>query len=64
MTEVDFYVQNEGSIFLLTANSKAARDWADEHIHEATRWGKSIVVEHRYIANIVECAVSDGLVVE
>jgi hypothetical protein len=62
--EVDLIVQNEGSIFLLHTVSDAGKAWADEHIPEdAQMFGDAIVVEHRYIAIIVQAAIADGLVV-
>lgn len=65
MNTVDLFVQNEGSIFLLHSLSDAGRNWVAEHIPEdAMTFGRAIVVEHRYIADIVVGAQSDGLVVE
>ncbi len=62
----DFYVQNEGSIFILRALSNEAKQWVADHIPaDATFWGHDgVVVEHRYIADIVQGAISDGLTVE
>jgi hypothetical protein len=61
--EVDFLVQNEGTIFLLTPLSSAANEWVSEHLPEdAMRFGGSIVVEHRFISPIVAGIQSDGLV--
>jgi hypothetical protein len=61
----DFFVQNEGSLFLLRPLTDAAHEWVGEHIPEdAQTWGDAIVIEHRYIAPIVTAAVADGLVVE
>jgi len=58
----DLIVRNEGSIFLLTPVTEIGHDWIAEHIPEdATRWGPAIVVEHRYIRDIVEGATADGL---
>jgi hypothetical protein len=59
---VDFSLQNEGTIFLLRPLSPAARTWTDDHLPaDATRFGPSIVVEHRYISDIVNGAQDDGL---
>ena len=61
----DLIVHNEGSIFLLTAVTPAGEEWIAEHIpSDAMTFGKAIVVEHRYIANIVDGAIADGLTVE
>lgn len=58
----DFSVETHGSIFLLRPLSDAACDWIAEHIPEdAQFFGDAIVVEHRYIADIVNGAINDGL---
>lgn len=58
----DLHVINEGSIFLLTAHSAKGADWIDENLpDDVTLWGNSVVVEHRYIEDIVRGALADGL---
>lgn len=60
----DFSVRNEGSIFLLTPNTPSAREWITAHIpDDAQILGIAVVVEHRYIADIVAGIQSDGLAV-
>lgn len=59
----DFFVLNEGTIFLLIPLTDAASTWVDEHLPEDAQWfGNGVVVEHRYIADIVQGIVNDGLV--
>jgi hypothetical protein len=60
---VDFTVQNEGTIFLLYAQTDAARAWVNEHLpaDRQTWGGNGTVVEHRYIADIVAGIQRDGL---
>lgn len=62
----DLRLCNQGSIFILEADSDAGRDWIKEHIPaDAIHWGKDgVIVEHRYIEEIVRGAISDGLEVE
>lgn len=62
--EADFRVQNEGSIFLLHVLTPAAKDWVAEHIGDCQWFGCAVVVEHRYIADIVNGIRNDGLEVE
>ncbi len=60
----DFRVEDHGSIFLLQPLTPAAQSWIDEHIpDDAQRLGSAIVVEHRYIADIVQGIRNDGLAV-
>ncbi len=62
----DFVVQNEGSIFLLHPHTDAARTWVEEHIGANNGFQPcwpTVVIEHRYIADIIEGIRNDGLVV-
>jgi len=60
--QMDFTVENHGSIFLLRPHSDAAREWAKEHLPEDVQtFGHAYVVEHRYIGDIVAGIVNDGL---
>jgi hypothetical protein len=60
----DFSVENHGSIILLKPLTKSAREWGAEHLPEdAMKWGEATVVEPRYIGDIVEGIINDGLVV-
>lgn len=61
----DVLVRSEGSIFLLTPMTDAAREWISNHIPEDAQYmGRSLVVEHRYVADIVAGMQSDGLIVK
>lgn len=61
----DFEVQNEGTIFLLRPLTVAATAWLEENItgDDHQYFGHALVVEHRYIADIVEGIRNDGLLV-
>lgn len=65
-TELDFKLENHGSLFLLRPLSSAAKDWMGEHLPmdnpEIHFWGDAIVIEPRYIAPIVDGIIRDGLV--
>jgi hypothetical protein len=59
-SEPDLTVQNEGSIFILRALTDNGKQWVAEHVPEdAQTWG--VVVEHRYIADIVHDGIRNGL---
>jgi hypothetical protein len=61
----DFFIQNEGSIFLLHPLSDAGKEWVKEHIgDDAQTLGDAVVIEHRYIGAIVDGVQADGLSVE
>lgn len=58
----DFIVSNHGSIFLLRPNTPAAREWCEEHLPDDRQtFGGAVVVEHRYIGDIVDGIRADGL---
>jgi hypothetical protein len=58
----DINVTNHGTIYLMHAKTPAAHRWLREHTAAESQWlGDSLVVEHRFIADIVEGAREDGL---
>ena len=62
----DFIVENHGSIFLLRPLTPSATSWIEEHIGQDNGFQPyfpAVVVEHRYIADIVEGIQNDELVV-
>jgi hypothetical protein len=60
--QFDFSVRNHGSVILLYPKTDAAKEWISEHIPEdAQRWGLSVVVEPRYVMDILAGARADGL---
>lgn len=53
-TSRDFTVRNEGSIFLLTPHNDEVRAWIDDNVPSDAQWfGNALVVEHRYVAELV-----------
>jgi hypothetical protein len=65
-TELDFKLENHGSVFLLRPLNPAVKDWMREHLPmdnpETQFWGEAIVIEPRYVATIVDGIIGDGLV--
>lgn len=65
MNRPDFYVENHFTIFLLRPASLAAEAWIIDNLPEdVPTFGGGVVVEHRYIGDIVEGIRSDGLICE
>jgi hypothetical protein len=62
----DLEVQNEGSIFLLRPLTDTGAAWIGENLasEDVQYFGDALCVEHRFIGDIVEGAISDGLVVK
>ena len=58
----DFEVSGGGSIYILTPLTPAARDWVAEFLPEhAQQWAGGVVIEHRYVLDVVAGAQRDGL---
>lgn len=63
----DFELQNHGSIFLLIPQSISARVWIEDHIGRENGYQPSyptLIIEHRYVSNIVDGIRNDGLAVQ
>ena len=62
----DFRVENHGSIFLLVPQTASATEWVETKIGRDNGYQPywpTVVVEHRYIADIVAGIKNDGLAV-
>ena len=58
----DLLVHGHGSVYLLRPTSRRGRRWVDVRIAaDRTEWAGALVVEHRYIGEIVRGALADGL---
>lgn len=61
--EVDAYVENHLTIFLVRPVSTRCKKWLDENVSkDSHHFGSALVVEHRYITDLVVGMASDGLV--
>jgi len=62
---VDFTVQNDGSICVLYPHTPAAKAWVDKNLivnsEEMESWGGGIVIEPRYLPNIINDIRQSGL---
>jgi len=65
---MDIRVENHGSIWLLFPENAVARQWLLDHVADDAQWfgGQyaALVVEPRYVLDIVRGADEDGLEVE
>jgi len=63
----DFSFHNHGSICILNPLTPAAKDWFNEHLPvdnpETHFWAGGIVIEARYVPDIISGIQSDGLLV-
>lgn len=59
----DFIVQDEGTLVLLHPQTDAAREWVFQHLpSDAQRFGEAVVIEPRYVDDILFGIHNDGLV--
>lgn len=58
----DVQIENHGSVYLFRPLTAEAEEWLSEHVSpDATYWGESLVVEHRYAHDLADGMSSDGL---
>jgi len=61
----DLKLEDHNTIFLLRPATSLGADWVESYINEGYQsFGNAIVVEHRYVKDIVDGAVDDGLAVD
>ena len=63
----DFTLKDEGTISLLTPWTMAGEDWLDMHIgadNGFQPYWPTVVIEWRYVDDIIAGITSDGLTVE
>jgi len=48
------------TIYLLFPLTKQAKEWIDERVDYELTWAGGIVIEHRYVAPIIEMLVKAG----
>lgn len=63
-TKVDFllYGKPHNTVWALSPQTPAAKAWVKEHVEKgALCLGDTIAVEHRYIDQLIEGLVNDGL---
>jgi hypothetical protein len=63
LTEVDFRIQDAGSIVVLHPQNDAAGDWLYENLDhdEILWWGGGVVIDPSYLPSIIEGIEADGL---
>lgn len=59
---LDVLVHDEGTVFLLEPRSNRGEDWLRENLAgDPPRLGRAYAVEHRFVGDIVEGMLVDGL---
>jgi hypothetical protein len=56
-----FNIENHGTIVLIRPLTGDVKDWLVEHTNDEAQWfGNALVVEPRYVGDIVEGLVEQG----
>jgi hypothetical protein len=67
VVEPDVSINNHGSVCMVSALTDAAKDWVNEHVHleDWQMWGAGVTFacEPRYVDNLIDGMVNDGLLV-
>lgn len=59
----DMIIQGHGPITLLWPQNDAADSWLEKSVEIRNRWGRGVVVEHRYIGPIIEAFLDAGFTI-
>ena len=60
--EIDFWVLVQGTIALVKPLTRGANEWIREHVPHQSQWfGPALLLEQRYIAELLNRMVEDGL---
>jgi hypothetical protein len=58
----DFQVINHGTLYLLIPNTPRAKQWVTDNLpQDNTKYDDASVIEHRYIADIIDGIQADDL---
>ena len=57
----DFLVENHGTMFLLRPLSEDAHAWLADNLLAAEYFGDAVIIDHRYIQDVVEQIRLEGL---
>jgi hypothetical protein len=52
-------IYNEGTIYIIVPETDDEQNWVETYLDKAR-----VIIEHRYIADIVEGMVADGIEIE
>jgi hypothetical protein len=58
---LDVEVANHGSIWTFTPLTLGAKQWIDDNVEDPMWFGDSLVVEHRFVQELIEGLQLDGI---
>jgi hypothetical protein len=57
----DFETNDHGSVWRVTPQNEIASAWIDENVHEPQFWGRALIVEARYVTDLLDGIRDAGL---
>jgi hypothetical protein len=59
--KTDIWVVPQGTLVLIRPLTQKANDWIREHVDDCRWFGPALLLEHRYVADVLYRMVEDGL---
>ena len=60
--KTDIWILPQGTLTLVRPLTQRASEWIGKHLQDHFQWfGPALVLEQRYIAELLKCMVEDGL---
>ena len=60
--QIDFWILVQGTIVLVRPLTRRASEWIRKHVPHQSQWfGPALILEHRYIAELLNLMVENGL---
>jgi hypothetical protein len=58
----DIWILPQGTLMLVRPLTQRATDWISQHALDDSQWfGPALVIEHDYLANLLNGMIQDGL---
>ena len=60
--KTDIWILPQGTLTLVRPITQRASDWIRQHVQDNSQWfGPALVIEHHYLANLLNGMIEDGL---
>ena len=60
--KTDFWILPQGTLTLVRPLTQRANEWIRRHVRDDSQWfGPALVIEQRYVANLLNGMIQDGL---
>jgi hypothetical protein len=60
--KTDIWILPQGTLTLVRPITQRASEWIRQHVQDDSQWfGPALVIEHHYLANLLNGMIEDGL---